>query len=134
VLDLVLMPDDYAVCRLNAGDAVPTGLDAGKGVVSITWTETELSIICPSNQAPASGIVNTPWRCFRVNGPANLALTGIIAALVNPLADARVNVFVFSTHDTDYVLVPSVRLDEARAALRSAGHRVSESVRGQADP
>jgi hypothetical protein len=61
-------------------------------------------------------------------------LTGIIAALVNPLADARVNVFVFSTHDTDYVLVPSVRLDEARAALRSAGHRVSESVRGQADP
>ena len=134
MLDLVLMPDDYAVCRLNAGDAVPTGLDAGKGVVSITWTETELSIICPSNQAPASGIVNTPWRCFRVSGPANLALTGIIAALVNPLADARVNVFVFSTHDTDYVLVPSVRLDEARAALRSAGHRVSESVRGQADP
>ena len=134
MLDLVLMPDDYAVCRLNAGDAVPTGLDAGKGVVSITWTETELSIICPSNQAPASGTVNTPWRCFRVSGPANLALTGIIAALVNPLADARVNVFVFSTHDTDYVLVPSVRLDEARAALRSAGHRVSESVRGQADP
>jgi hypothetical protein len=55
VLDLVLMPDDYAVCRLNAGDAVPTGLDAGKGVVSITWTETELSIICPSNQAPPRG-------------------------------------------------------------------------------
>ena len=55
----------------------------------------------------------------------NLALTGILASLVNPLADARVNIFAFSTHDTDYVLVPAVRLDEALGALTSAGHRVA---------
>ena len=127
MLDLVLLPDDYAVCRLDAGEPVPPGLDAGKGVVSVTWTATEISIICPSNQAPAGGVVNTPWRCFRVNGPANLALTGILAALVNPLAQARVNIFAFSTHDTDYVLVPSVRLDEALAALEFAGHRINKS-------
>jgi len=125
VLDLVLLPDDYAVCRLDAGAALPTGLDAGSGVVSVTWTPTEISIICTTNQAPSGGIVNTPWRCFRVNGPVNLALTGILASLVNPLADARVNIFAFSTHDTDYVLVPAVRLGEALAALSAAGHRVA---------
>ncbi len=125
MLDLVLLPDDYAVCRLDPGAAVPSGLDARKGVVSVTWTEDEISVICPASQAPATGVVNSPWRCFRVTGPLDLALTGIMAALVTPLADARVNVFVFSTYDTDYVLVPTVRLDEARAALSAAGHRIS---------
>jgi hypothetical protein len=125
VLDLVLLPDDYAVCRLAPGEVVPPGLDAGKGVVSVTWTESEISIICPASQVPTTDTVNAPWRCFRVNGPLDLALTGIMAALVNPLAEARVNVFVFSTYETDYVLVPAVRLDEAYAALVAAGHRIS---------
>jgi len=121
----VLLPDDYAVCRLEPGTALPSGLNGGNGVVSVTWTDQEISIICTADKAPAGGIVNTPWRCFRVNGPVNLALTGILASLVNPLADARVNVFAFSTHDTDYVLVPAVRLGEALGAFASAGHRVT---------
>ena len=125
MLDLVLLPDDYAVCRLDADAPLPTGLDAQHGVVSVTWTPSEISIICTANQAPTGGIINVPWRCLRVNGPVNLALTGILASLVNPLAEARVNIFAFSTHDTDYVLVPAVRLDEALAALSAAGHRVT---------
>ena len=127
MLDLVLLPDDYAVCRLPDGSPLPPGLGpgSGAGVVSITWTPTETSIICTADQAPADGIVNTPWRCLRVNGPVNLALTGILASLVNPLAEARVNIFAFSTYDTDYLLVPAVRLEEALSALAAAGHRVS---------
>jgi hypothetical protein len=124
-LDLVLLSDDYAVCRLEADASIPADLDKSTGVVSITWTPTEVSIICTADRAPAGGVVNTPWRCLRVNGPVNLALTGILASMVNPLADARVNIFVFSTHDTDYVLVPAVRLHEALAALTAAGHRIS---------
>ena len=125
MLDLVLLPDDYAVCRLEPGAELPAELDKSGGVVSVTWTPTEISIICTADRAPADGIVNTPWRCLRVNGPVNLALTGILASLVNPLAEARVNIFAFSTHDTDYVLVPNVRLGEALAALTAAGHRIT---------
>ncbi len=124
MLDLVLLPDDYAVCRLDAGTALPVGLKAGAGVLSVTWSPSETSIICTTDQAPSTGIVNTPWRCLRVMGPVNLALTGILASLVNPLAEARVNIFAFSTHDTDYVLIPSVRLGEALSALSAAGHRI----------
>ena len=125
MLDLVLLPDEYAVCRLPPGAEVPADLGKTGGVVSVTWTPDETSIICTAEHAPAEGVVNTPWRCFRVNGPVNLALTGILASLVNPLAQARVNIFAFSTHDTDYVLVPTVRLAEALAALAAAGHRVA---------
>ena len=125
MLDLVLLPDEYAVCRLEPGAAVASMVDnAGKAVISMTWTPEEVSVICPVELAPEAAVVNSPWRCFRVNGPVTLALTGILASLVNPLAEARVNIFAFSTHDTDYVLVPAVRLSEALAVLAAAGHRI----------
>jgi hypothetical protein len=128
MLDLELLRDDYAVCRLPVGSALPIGLLTRAndgGVVSVTWTADEVSIMCPAVHAPEGASVETPWRCFRVAGPINLALTGILASIVSPLADARVNIFAFSTFDTDYLLVPSVRLTEAIAALTAAGHHVS---------
>ncbi len=125
MLDLDLLPEEYAVCRLPAGSDLPSGLAAGTGVVSVTWTPVEVSIICPADQAPAGATVELPWRCFRVDGPMDLALTGILASLVVPLAEARVNIFAFSTFDTDYLLVPAVRLTEAMAALTASGHRIA---------
>lgn len=123
MLDLQVLPGDYAICRLPAGTALPPGLDPGAGVVSVTWTPDEVSVICPSDQAPAGATVETPWRCLRVAGQVDLALTGVLASLTGPLAEARVNLFAFSTYDTDYLLVPAVRLAEAVAALTAAGHR-----------
>jgi hypothetical protein len=128
MLDLDLLPEEYAVCRLPAGSPVPTGLTsgpAGDGVVSITWTPDEVSIICRSDRVPDVATVETPWRCFRVVGPLGVALTGILASLVTPLADARVNIVAFSTYDTDYLLVPAVRLAEAVSALTRTGHRIT---------
>jgi uncharacterized protein len=127
VLDLVLLPDDYAVCRLERDTPVPSLQPGRKAVMSVTRSAGELSLICPADLVPDGATVNTPWRCVQVAGPVDFALTGIIASLVNPLAEARVNVFVFSTYDTDYVLVPTVRLTEALAALSGAGHRMATS-------
>lgn len=128
MLDLDLLPEEYAVCRLAAGSSIPAGLLGGPangGVISVTCTADEVSIICPAERVPAEATVETPWRCFRVVGPLDLALTGILASLVVPLAEARVNIVAFSTYDTDYLLVPSVRLTEALATLHHSGHRIN---------
>ena len=90
----------------------------------MTWAPDELSIICPSDRVPADAVVETPWRCLRVVGPLDLALTGVLASLIGPLAEARVNIVTFSTYDTDYLLVPTVRLSEALDTLTAAGHRI----------
>ena len=124
MLDLDLLPEEYAVCRLSAGSPLPPGLsEAGNGVVSVTWSADEVSVVCPADRVPPDATAESPWRCLRVVGPLDFALTGVLASLVAPLAEARVNIMAFSTYDTDYVLVPCVRLDEAIATLTKVGHR-----------
>jgi hypothetical protein len=127
MLDLDLLPEEYAVCRLPAGSPVPPSLAMGadKGVLALSWAPDELSIICPADRVPEGAEVDTAWRCLRVVGPLDLALTGVLASLIGPLADARVNIVTFSTYTTDYLLVPAVRLAEAVDTLVAAGHRIA---------
>ncbi|GID97322.1 ACT domain-containing protein [Amorphoplanes digitatis] len=128
MLDLDLLPEEYAVCRLPAGSALPASLSSGpdvKGVISVTWAPDELSIICPADRVPEDATVEASWRCLRVVGPLDLALTGVLASLAGPLAEARVNIVAFSTYDTDYLLVPAVRLSEALDTLTAVGHRIA---------
>jgi uncharacterized protein len=127
MLDLDLLPGEYAVCRLPAGSTLPATLTAGpddKSVISVTWGVDELSVICPNDRVPADAIADTAWRCLRV-ADLNLSMTGVLASLVGPLAEARVNIVTFSTYDTDYLLVPTVRLTEAVNTLTAAGHRIA---------
>jgi hypothetical protein len=42
--------------------------------------------------------------------------------LAKPLADAGISIFGISTYDTDHILVRADRLEEAKAALKAAGH------------
>ncbi|MET0416513.1 MAG: ACT domain-containing protein [Actinoplanes sp.] len=128
MLDLDLLPEEYAVCRLPAGAAVPASLSNGpddKSVISLSWAPDELSIICPTDRVPDDAVADTAWRCLRVVGPLDLALTGVLASLIGPLADARVNIVTFSTYTTDYLLVPAVRLAEAVDTLLAVGHRIA---------
>jgi uncharacterized protein len=91
----------------------------------MTWAPDELSIICPSDRVPEEAVAETPWRCLRVVGPLDLAMTGVLASLIGPLAEARVTIVTFSTYDIDYLLVPAVRLGEAVDTLTAAGHRIA---------
>ncbi|MBE1532701.1 ACT domain-containing protein [Actinomadura algeriensis] len=54
----------------------------------------------------------------------DLEATGMLAALVDPLAEAGISVFAASTYHADLLLVPEPRLDDAVTALEAAGHTV----------
>ena len=122
VSELRLLPGRYAVCRLDADGGVPewvTGL-----FVSVTRTRDELSIVCVEGLAPEGTKCENGWRIFQVAGPLEFSLTGILAAIAVPLANAEVSIFAVSTFDTDYVLVREENLAKAVEALRVAGHHV----------
>lgn len=122
-LDLTVLPDALAVCRLPAGAETPAWL-VGETFASVTRTPGETSIVCRAAAVPEGVRVEAGWRALRVAGPLDFALTGILASLLVPLAAARVAVFALSTFDTDYLLVRDTALGDAVAALVGAGHRV----------
>ncbi len=118
----------FAVCRLAAETPLPSwAAGAGTGFLSITRAPDELSIVCRQEVVPADVRCERGWRCLRVAGALDLALVGVLASLLAPLADAGIAVFVVSTFDTDYLLVKDDRRDAAIAALWRAGHRVESA-------
>jgi len=64
---------------------------------------------------------------MQVEGTLAFSLTGILAAMAAPLAEAQVSIFAVSTYDTDYVLVSDGELDRAIGALEAAGHVVQRT-------
>jgi uncharacterized protein len=53
---------------------------------------------------------------------APVTQTGILAAVLTPLAQAQVGILAVSTFDTDSVLVKETNLGRAQDALVAAGH------------
>jgi len=122
-LTLQVIPGDFAVCRLPATEPVPAW--AGSAVFSsVTRTADELSIICPAAQVPAGIKHESGWRLLKLQGPFAFTETGILSAVLAPLAAARIGILATATFDTDYVFVKSGRLEEARRVLVAAGHTV----------
>jgi hypothetical protein len=124
-LTVHVRPGGYVVLRLAADAPVPAPLlDAPGGLVSVTRTHDELSVVCPAEAAVPADQAETGWRLLTVRGPFEFTLTGIMAALSGALAAAGVPLFALSTFDTDHLLVKDDDLARAVIALREAGHEV----------
>ncbi len=124
MLELKLLAGAMRFVGCPASSPPAALLRSTQDVVSITWTAEELSIVCPSALAPERANVEQPWRCLKVEDPLGLAMTGVLASLTAPLADAGIAVFAVSTYDTDYLLVRSGTVGEAARVLKRAGYRL----------
>jgi hypothetical protein len=126
VLDLEVLPDRLAVCRLPPGETVPSWALESR-FFSVTRTERELSIVCAEARVPSGTQAERGFRALEVQGSLDFSLIGILTSLLDPLAEAGISVFAVSTYDTDYMLVRQEALARAIAALRGASHRVADS-------
>jgi hypothetical protein len=122
-LNLELLPDRLAICRLDAKARVPPWAQKGN-FTTITRTMEELSVVCPEANVPRGTKCETGRRAFRIAGTVDFSLIGIIASLAEPLAKADVSIFVVSTYDTDYLMVAEGTLEKAVKTLEGAGHKV----------
>jgi hypothetical protein len=116
-LTLTLLPDNLGVCRLDIKTPLQELPRPGRGFYSVTITSEEISLVCRDDIIPASYSSEKPFRIYKVEGPLDFGLTGILAALLKPLAEAGIPVFTISTYDTDYIMVKCENLDRAHAAL-----------------
>jgi uncharacterized protein len=130
VYDLTRHRDALAVVRLGRGAKVP-GWAAASTLFSVTATNDETSIVCHASTVPAKARKQGPFVAFEVSGPLDPKLTGVLHALLSPLADAQIPVFTLSTFDTDWILVQAGRADDAELAWIRAGHSVHPPVESE---
>jgi len=113
----------YAVVRLEPDSELPGWVRSGH-FWSATRSDNELSIVCREEDVPADASAERGWCALELAGPLDFSLTGVVAALVTPLAEAEVPIFVLSTFETDYLLVRERDLERSVDALTGAGHSV----------
>jgi hypothetical protein len=122
-LSLLVLGETFAISTLKRDTPLP-GWATASEFFSITRTYDELSIVCPQGAIPAGVEINKNWRCLKVQGPLGFSITGILASLSMPLASEGVSIFVFSSYDTDHIMVKQYELDKAVEVLRKTGHSV----------
>ena len=129
-LELRVLGDHFAICRLDADSEVPNWANS-QTFLSLTRTTDELSVVCPERDVPSAVGCQRSWRCIKVSGPLDFEQTGVLSALVRPLAREEISVFTMSTYDTDYLLVQDKNLASAIDVLRRAGHSIGPCVEPQ---
>ena len=122
-LSLEVLQPLLAVVQLEPGSGMPWWA-ATSSFLSFTRTADEDSLVCEEARLPEGLTAQRGLRALRVEGTLPFHLTGVLASLTTPLADADLPVFVVSTYDTDYLLVNDSVLPKAVEVLRKAGHTV----------
>ncbi len=110
----------FSICQLKGNADIPQWIYQSS-FFNISKTSEELSIVCEEQNVPADVKQNSGWTAFKVEGPLDFNLTGILASIANPLAEAKISIFAVSTFDTDYVFVKSDQFEKARHILTANG-------------
>ena len=128
-LTITVHPEVFAICRLEPEAEVPQWA-GGEAFLTISRTKTELSIVCEEARVPTEIHAERRRRLMQIAGTLAFSLTGILAAVAVPLAEAQISIFGVSTYDTDYVLVADADLEHAISVLESAGHVIQRPSGG----
>jgi len=109
-LTLYVLPEKLGICHLGKNSPVPDWAIEDGSFLSITRTENELSIVCLQDKIPGGVLVEKDWRVLKVEGPLGFVMTGIVASLSKPLAEAGVSILYISAYETDHLLVEEKNL------------------------
>jgi hypothetical protein len=121
---LIVHREDYALTRLRP-DAPMPALTAGR-FASVSRLGDETTVVSERGFAP-DGESQAGFRLIEIQGEFGLDSVGVVAAVAAPLAAAGISLFAFSVWSTDAFLVQERDTPRAIAALRQAGHRVTEA-------
>ncbi len=124
---LLQFPEKLAIVRLGPGAELPQWAESAS-LFSVTATATETSVVCATRSVPTKTPSIKPLTAFQVRGPLDPNATGILAALLQPLAQAEVPVYTLSTFDTDWIMVRLVDKEKATEAWQRQGHTVTAAV------
>lgn len=110
------------VCKV----ASEAEIDLTKPFYFIGKTGEELSLVCPTQDAPLHTTAREDgWNGFRIQGVLDFSLVGILAKIAALLAQEQISIFAVSTYNTDYILVKQEDFGRALKRLAEEGYQIT---------
>lgn len=131
-LRIRFVPGRYVVARLAADESLPDWFN-GQGFRASVWSEDEVTLVCLEERVPYTVKAERGWSCLRTIGPFPFDAAGIVEALIAPLSQNGIAVFVLCTFDGEHVLIPEQDRRKATECLETAGHIVEGAAGSSED-
>ena len=112
---------EVGFARLPAGEEPSWDWRTGP-LASITYTDSETSVVCAFESVPSGTKVQGPLVAFEIAGPLDFSTVGVLSGLLEPLAKQGISILALSTYDTDWILIQAQHADEAMATWKRDGN------------
>ncbi len=123
-MKLKFLEGSFAICQLPLDQEIPewAAKAASSEFLATIQTAAEITVVCAEFCLPAGFQASRGWSCFRIDQTLDFDVVGVIANLSHRLADVQIPIFVVSTYNTDYVLIPSSQRHSAMLELEKAAY------------
>lgn len=116
-IKLQLIDLELAIAKLSEINKLDEIISKAK-FASFTKTDEELSLVIDIEHLPIHQFVTEGWKAFKIIGPLDFSLVGILQQVISPLSENGISIFTISTFDTDYILVKKQQLEKAVTLLK----------------
>jgi hypothetical protein len=123
---LLVLPERYGVVKLDPGTEINTKGGNVTELLAVIHTPEETTIVCQENIISPEKEAEKGWKALKVNGTLEFELIGVLASIINPLAENGISVYTLSTYSTDFILVKVNFLSKAVKVLTKAGFEIIE--------
>jgi hypothetical protein len=125
IMKFIVLRGKYSIYKFKNESVLPDWIYSSD-FYSVTKTKDELSVIALQTELFSEDIVRSnDWRIFKIEGPLDFSLAGIIADIAAIFKEKKIPIFTISTYETDYILVKQKDLSAGMKALRDKGHLIS---------
>lgn len=112
-IELNPLPDSFSIYTMEDGQEIPPQM-LSEGFFSVTSTAEEISVVTNCTKEYPRLRCDKGWRGFQVTGKLDFSMVGVLHAIIGPLKDFGISVFVISTFNTDYILVKEKHFERAK--------------------
>jgi uncharacterized protein len=124
--NLTVLEKKYSIYKFQKGSVLPEWIYSSE-FWSVTNSEEELSVVTAQTDHTSEWTYcNKDWRIFKIEGPLDFSLIGVIADISVILKEANISVFIISTYNTDYILVKEKDLNTSIAFLQKKGYNIRQ--------
>lgn len=121
---LTVLKQKYSIYKFKQGSVLPEWVYSSE-FCSVTRTNEEISVVTVQTDNLSDWVAfSKDWRIFKIEGPLDFSLIGVIADISAILKEAKVSVFIISTYDTDYILIKDTDLNASIASLQKQGYNI----------